>query len=326
MRVCASRNEGFAAAQRQDGGLYQREEFSGGRPRSWFQNLFRLLLYPFHENLDICRPQQQVLAGSVLVLPVSCCLVASVSRRLSPWSAVHCPHSISWVLSDKSEAIAASLPESAQEKCCEKSLFELIESGSSHYAMRIAPLASYWLLMLVQGASGWVTTRTITAANLSNPSSKMLAFFAPTPTRFANVDQQREQHRRPAELLRQPSPPAARGRAARRAAPRARTVLTCRSDGAVDEEPRGERDSVSRGTSMKTTNINVVAGSLMAAWSAFPTGAWAAAAAIVGDAGGMEMGARLDAPAAISFGAVVAAFAFLQVRTIVSICRKLLQM
>lgn len=35
--------------------------------------------------------------------------------------------------------------------------------------------------------------------------------------------------------------------------------------------------------------------------------------AIVGEAGGGEMGARLDAPAAISFGAVVVAFAFLQV-------------
>lgn len=36
--------------------------------------------------------------------------------------------------------------------------------------------------------------------------------------------------------------------------------------------------------------------------------------AIMGDAGGGEMGARLDAPAAISFGAVVVAFAFLQVQ------------
>eukprot|EP00904_Undaria_pinnatifida_P002989 jgi/Undpi1/12691/HiC_scaffold_6.g02359.m1 len=40
----------------------------------------------------------------------------------------------------------------------------------------------------------------------------------------------------------------------------------------------------------------------------------AAEEAIMGDAGGGEMGARLDAPAAISFGAVVVAFAFLQAR------------
>lgn len=39
----------------------------------------------------------------------------------------------------------------------------------------------------------------------------------------------------------------------------------------------------------------------------------ATAAAVAGEAGGAEMGARLDAPAAISFGAVVIAFAFLQV-------------
>lgn len=39
----------------------------------------------------------------------------------------------------------------------------------------------------------------------------------------------------------------------------------------------------------------------------------AATTAVAGQAGGAEMGARLDAPAAISFGVVVVAFAFLQV-------------
>lgn len=43
----------------------------------------------------------------------------------------------------------------------------------------------------------------------------------------------------------------------------------------------------------------------------------AAEEAIMGDAGGGEMGARLDAPAALSFGAVVVAFAFLQVNSAV---------
>lgn len=199
--------------------------------------------------------------------------------------------------------------------------------------MMLTPLASCSLLMLIQGASGWSTTRTttaITATDLnSGPSAEMgmLAFFAPTaPRRFANVNQQqqqqRAQHRRPgsAGLYRQPSPPA-RGRAARRAAPRARAVLACSSDALVDEERREGCNTVSSSSSGSSsspssskTNINLLAGSsLTAAWSMFPAGAWAAAAAIVGDAGGAEMGARLDAPAAISFGAVMAAFAFLQV-------------
>eukprot|EP00903_Cladosiphon_okamuranus_P006484 g6343.t1 len=175
--------------------------------------------------------------------------------------------------------------------------------------MMTATLASCWILMLAQDASGWGTTRIITAATPSSSSSKTPAFFAPTTTRFANVNQQRrDQHRRLAGLARSSS--TARGRDARKAAPRARTALACRSDTPVDEAPLGDRDRVWG----KTTNMNVLVGSLTAAWSAFPAGAWAAAAAIAGDAGGMEMGARLDAPAAISFGSVMAAFAFLQAR------------
>lgn len=90
-------------------------------------------------------------------------------------------------------------------------------------------------------------------------------------------------------------------------------------DAPVDEDRREGYNGVSSSASSRT-NINLLVGSLTTAWFSFPAGAWAAAAAIVGDAGGMEMGARLDAPAAISFGAVMAAFAFLQVK--VAACSK----
>ena len=211
------------------------------------------------------------------------------------------------------------LQETAQLGFLNGSIESTSQDRGPHDIM-ITPLASCSLLMLIQGASGWSTTGTTTAIAAINPSSSpsgMLAFFASTikPRLLANVNQQQAQHHRPA-LYRRPPP----RRAARKAAPRARSVLACMSDAPVGEEQHEGCStavrSSSSSSSSSSTNINnlLVGSSLTAAWSAFPAGAWAAAAAaIVGDAGGVEMGARLDAPAAISFGAVMAAFAFLQV-------------
>lgn len=87
----------------------------------------------------------------------------------------------------------------------------------------------------------------------------------------------------------------------------------------MSEAPPGERQE-------QRNVAGVAMGGFLAACWAFPSRALAASA-IVGDAGGGEMGARVDPAATSAFGLVALAFAFLQVLYIgmhVARCRRAL--
>lgn len=190
-----------------------------------------------------------------------------------------------------------------------------------------------WLPLVCWSAAAATTPsspKTTAAATIPNNSPSSLAFLAPSTTSFLRHQQQlrRQLEGHEPTLLRHSSASVqaarARERVSARAEPRPRggsAVLACMSDAPLDEEQReGGDKSVIR--SSRRGSSSILGFFLTAACSsAFPrcasaTTAAAAAAAVevVGDAGGGEMGARLDGPAAISFGAVVVAFAFLQVR------------
>ncbi|CAM9588420.1 unnamed protein product [Pylaiella littoralis] len=187
-----------------------------------------------------------------------------------------------------------------------------------------------WLLMMCWSATADTLPPKTTPTTTLTHSPASPAFLAPTSFNHHHCHhQQQQQQQHHHQLLgskpilirdRSPAEPLAR---ATRAAPRprgGRAVPACTSDNPMDEvQCEGENKHLSSGSRRGSNMLGFF--STVACSSAFPRSASAAVAAaaaaaaeVVGDAGGGEMGARLDAPAAISFGAVVVAFAFLQAR------------
>lgn len=175
------------------------------------------------------------------------------------------------------------------------------------------------LLAFLDAASCWsATAAASTTVAFGSPPRMLLDFSTLTSSqrhgrqkhhhvqRQVEPENRRSSSRQPYTPMR----PLARERATSASRTGERSSATrISSDPSGEGRREGVVNSIARGGG--------VVAFVTAACSAFPTCASAAAAAaIVGEAGGSEMGARVDPAATTSFAAVVVAFAFLQVNVV----------